>query len=215
MVNKLICFDVDGTLVEKKSSWLTMIESLGCPAEKVISIYEGAMKGEISFIQGEKQVADIFRASGKATREFIDHIFDDELLNPEVFDLMGWLKEKGYSIWLVSGAIDIRVAAVAEKIGADGFCASASLEFDEQGTLTKINYGGDQNPWKAEMVKKIARDHGILPQDMFFVGDGPNDVDAFILTGRGIAVRPYDERLENVAWKKVSSLMEIKEIIND
>jgi len=212
-MEKLICFDVDGTLIDNKSSWLTIIEGLGCPAEKVLSAYEAAMAGKISFLRGETIVADIFRASGKADKETFEHIFDNEPLKPGVRDLVASLKAKGYSVWLVSGAIDTRVGAVAKKIGAAGFYAHTSLEFDGQGILSKINYGGDQNPWKAEMVRKLAREHGVLTTDIVFVGDGPNDIDAFKLTGRGIAVYPYDEKLGEVAWKTVKDLSEIGNIV--
>ena len=123
------------------------------------------------------------------------------------------LKARGYSIWLISGAIDFYVSAVARKVGADGFFAHTSLEFDEQGVLAKINYRGDQNPWKAEVIRSLAKDHDVLPTDIFFVGDGQNDIDAFKLTGRGIAVCPCDESLVQIAWKKVNSLSEIKDIL--
>lgn len=210
---KIICFDVDGTLTETKSSWLALTQGLGCPVEKVVYFFNAAMAGKITFAQGKKAVADIYRAGGNATEENIKNIFKQEKIKPEAIGLVDYLKKKNYDIWLVSGAIDIHVAAVAEKIGAKGYFAHSSLEFDRQGALCAINYDGDQNPWKVEMVRKIAESENISPQEIVFAGDGQNDIDSFALTGKGIAVCPYDERLEALAWKKVKSLPEIKNIL--
>jgi HAD superfamily phosphoserine phosphatase-like hydrolase len=214
MVNKkLICFDVDGTLTETKSLWLALMQGLGCPVDKVVGFFNAAMAGKISFSEGEKGVADLFRASGKATKEFIESVFDKEILKSEATDIIEYLRGNGYDIWLISGAIDVYVRLVAKKIGAAGFFAHSSFEFDEMGILSKINYSGDQNPWKAKMVRKLAQNYGILLEDIIFVGDGQNDIDAFKLTGRGIAVYPYDEKLGAVAWKTIKSLSEIKDIL--
>jgi len=210
---KIICFDVDGTLTDIKSSWLVITESLGCSVDEILSFYGGAMAGKIPFAEGEKRVADIFRSSGKATKEFIERIFEKEPLKPEAVGTAEFLKKQGYGIWLVSGSVDVHVQSVAKHIGAAGFYAHASLEFDERGVLSKINYGSDQNPWKAEVVQKIAQDNDIPATDIIFVGDGENDIDAFKLTGRGIAVYPYDERLEKIAWKTIRSLSEIRDVI--
>jgi HAD superfamily phosphoserine phosphatase-like hydrolase len=210
---KLICLDVDGTLTNIKSSWLVVTETLGCSVDEVLSYYGGAMAGKIPFAEGEERVAEIFRSSGKATKEFIGKIFEKEPLKPEAVELVEYLKRDGYDIWLVSGSVDIHVQAVAKQIGAVGFYAHASLEFDQQGILSKINYGGDQCPWKAGVVRELAAKYNIPVKEIIFVGDGENDIDVFKETGRGIAVFPYDERLEGIAWKKVKSLSEIKDIL--
>jgi len=210
---KLICFDVDGTLVDNKTSFVTLIEGLGCPIGEVLSIYNDAMTGKISFPEGERKVGGIIQSSGRATKGFVEKILEKDPVKEESFEVVEYLKNIGYDIWLVSGAIDIWVAAVAKKIGAAGFYAHSSLEFDGQGVFAKINYSGDQNPWKAKIVQKIAVDNGIPVSDIIFVGDGANDIEAFKLTGRGIAVYPYDEGMEDIAWKKIKSLSEIKDIL--
>jgi phosphoserine phosphatase len=210
---RLICFDVDGTLIDNKSSWLTITQGLGCSVSRVLAIYEAAMKGEIPFPEGERRVADIYRATGKATKQFIEEIFSKEVFKPGAFEITKYLKEKGSIIWLVSGAIDIYVASVADRIGADGFFAHSSLEFDDKGVLLKISYSGDQNPWKAAKVRELSEKFDIPIDEIIFVGDSINDIEAFKLTGKGIAVYPYNEKLAKVAWKTVGSLPEIKNIL--
>lgn len=46
-----------------------------------------------------------------------------------------------------------------------------------------------------------------------FVGDSENDIAVFKATGRGIAVHPFKEQLESLAWKKIDSLEQIKKIL--
>lgn len=210
--NKLVCFDVDGTLTEDKTSFITITKNLGCSVNDVLAVYNDAMAGRISFPEGEKAVANIFRARGKATKEFISHIFDGEPFKPGAAEIVDFLKEAGYKIWLVSGAIDIRVATVAEKLKADGFYAHASLEFDAHGVLSKINYGGDQNPWKAQKVCQLSEKYGIPLNRIIFVGDGENDVEAFKIA-RGVAIYPYDEKLAPIAWKKIDALLDLKYLL--
>jgi len=209
---KLICFDVDGTLVEDKTSFITLIKGLGCPLGEIMAIYRNAMAGKVSFEEAQARVSEIFRTSELANREYIVQIFSQIALKPGAVELIGWLKKKGYEVWLVSGAIDTHVADVAGRIGASGYCAHSSLEFDENGRFRRINYSSNQNPWKAKVVAGLAQARQIHPADVYFVGDGENDIDVFKIT-KGIAIAPYDPHLENIAWKKLMSLSEIKDII--
>lgn len=213
MSKSLICFDVDGTLVDNKTSWLTLTQGLGCSIPQVLSIYDRVMQGRISFAEGEKLVTQLYRSTGKATKDNIQKIFDKEVLKPGAVEITRFLKNKGYAIWLISGAIDIYVESIAAKVGADGFFASASLEFDKDEILSNINYGGNQSVWKAQMVRELAGKFGLAPSDIIFVGDSENDISAFELTGKGVAVQPYDERLDKVLWRKVGSLAQIQKIV--
>ncbi len=213
MGNKLICFDVDGTLLENKSSWIDLTAGLGCSVAEVYSIFKSVINGKITFAQGEKSVFDIYRASGKATKGNIQKIFEKDIFKLGVAELIEYLKEKDYLIWLVSGSIDFHVKLVADKIGADGFFAHSGLEFDGDDNLSKINYPGDQNHWKVDKLRELSEKFKIPANEIIFVGDDINDLGAFRATGRGIAVWPYDEKLGAAAWKRVKSLSEIKDIL--
>ena len=50
---KLICFDVDGILVDD-ISWLILTKGLGCSSQEHLDIFSRSKNGEISFTEGER-----------------------------------------------------------------------------------------------------------------------------------------------------------------
>lgn len=209
---KLVCFDVDGTLVEG-ASWRFLTKGLGCPTQYLQDTFSQAWKGEISFQEAERRLTRRYQKGGKATHEYIEKIFSKVNPRQEAYGLVCCLKAKGYQICLVSGAVDIYVEKIAQKLGVDRFFATAGLEFDRAGKLKRIDYDPNQGEAKVRYLKKLVRELGINIKNVVFVGDSDNDIEVFKTTGHGIAVGTTNEELKGVAWKVVSSLTEIKEIL--
>ncbi len=208
-MNKLICFDVDGTLVKARSSWETLNIGLGCPTECLDEIYQKTESGQMSFAEGVKILEDMYIGSGRASEVFIRGLFDQISLKHDARETIEYAKQKGYRVYLISGAIDIFVEAVAKKAGADGYFAHASLEFDRAGNFSKIKYSSGQVVTKIARIKELSEKYRVPASEMIYVGDGINDVGAFELA-RGVAVHPYDPALEEIAWKKINELAELK-----
>jgi len=211
--NKLICFDVDGTLVETRSSWDLLTAGLGCPIERLPEIYEKTESGQMSFTEGIRIIEEMYKNSGKATQILIKALMSDVLLKADARETVTFIKQKGYAVYLISGGIDTYVEAVARGVGADGFFSHASLEFDVAGNFSKINYGLGQTAAKVARIKELSVKHRVPTDEIIFVGDGINDVGAFDLTRHGVAVYPYDSALENIAWKKIKELSELCDIV--
>jgi HAD superfamily phosphoserine phosphatase-like hydrolase len=209
---KLVCFDVDETLVDGISWWM-LTEALGCSLEKAFNIFNQAREGKISFREGEKLFAKMFQESGNATREFIDNFFESIDVKPGAKDLIFYLKQKGYLIYLISGGIDIYVNSIARKLKVDGFYSNSSLEFDKKRVLQGIHYRENQKVVKVEQLQELIRKIGIDMNNVVFIGDSENDIDVFKATKQGIAVSTSDEELKKVSWKTVNSLSEIKNIL--
>ncbi|UMX47804.1 MAG: HAD-IB family phosphatase [Candidatus Nealsonbacteria bacterium DGGOD1a] len=210
---KLICFDVDGTLTENKSSWAFLTGNLGCPVEKVVEIYEKTENGSMPFEEGVDCLEKMYFESGKASKQNIQDIFNKISLRDDAKETVDYLKQSGYGVYLISGSIDLYLDIVAQKVEADGFFGHASFDFDNSGALAKINYGREQGPTKARQIKELSRKLDVPDRQVIFVGDSRNDIEAFKLTGHGIAIYPYDRELEKIAWKKIKSLSEIKNIL--
>jgi phosphoserine phosphatase len=209
---KLVCFDVDETLVDGTSWWM-LTKALGCSLEKASDIFNQAREGKISFREGERLFTKMFKERGNATKEFIKNFFESINVKSEAKDLISYLKQKGYKIYLISGGIDMYVNSIARKLGVDGFYANSSLEFDDKGILQGIHYRENQKGVKAEQLQELIRKIGIDINQTVFIGDSENDIDVFKISKHGIAVSTSNEELKKVAWKSVNSLSEIKNIL--
>jgi phosphoserine phosphatase len=211
---KLVCFDVDDTLVEG-SSWLILTKGLGCSPKDILYIFNQGREGKFSFAEGERMLTKMYQDTGNATKPFIKDLFESINVKPEARDLISYLKEKGFLIYLISGAIDIYVESIARKVGADGFYANSSLEFDNRENLQKINYSENQAEVKLKQLQDLLNKLGIdmNMNQVVFVGDSENDVEVFKATKHGIAIRSSNEKLRKVSWRIVNSLSEIKNIL--
>lgn len=210
---KVICFDIDGTITENKSSFAALTNGLGCDVFKVVSIYQAVVEEKMPIAEGEKAVLEIYRQSGKANKKSIRRIFEKMELKPDVHELMSYLKKEDWKIYLVSGGIDMFVKLIASRTGADGYYFNSSLKFGLTGELTAIRYDGNESLAKARQVRELSKKHSMDVKEILFVGDSENDYHAFIETGHGIAVRPFSEKLDAAAWKKIDSLLEIKKFL--
>lgn len=210
--SKLVCFDVDGTLVDG-SSWYLLTEGLGVSVEEHQRIYDQANRGEITFAEGDRRLTDLYLAGGRATRKFIRKIFQEVTPRREARDLIVCLKNRGYRIGLISGSMDLYVREVARQLKVDDWFANSYLEFGQSGVLKRIHYRGYQGAVKVRQLKEVAAKYGLSVREVFFVGDSENDIEVFRATGRGIAVHSSSGALKQVAWRVVNDLNEVKEIL--
>lgn len=209
---KLVCFDVDDTLIDGTSWWI-LTKGLGCSSEDAVSIFNQAKEGKISFREGERLFEKMYQDSGNATQDFIKNLFENINVKPEARDLISYLKEKEYLIYLISGAIDIYVESVVRKLGADGFYANSSLEFNNKGILQKIHYRENQAEVKLEQLQDLIGKVGININQVVCVGDSENDIEIFKATKHGIAVHSSNKELKRISWRVANSLSEMKEIL--
>jgi phosphoserine phosphatase len=209
---ELVCFDIDGTLVDG-ISWILLTKGLGCSIEKHIDIFNRSKEGKISFSEGERMLTKMYQESGNANREFIKELFYKIEPKPEAKEIISYLKKKKYKIYLISGAINIYTEEIAKKLNVDGFYANSSLKFDKDGVLEKIYYRDNQGEIKVKQLRELMKKFGIKKDEIVFMGDSNNDTEVFKETGHGIAVEPSSEELKKIAWKKIDSLLELKKIL--
>jgi len=186
---------------------------MGYSTKEHSDIYLRCKKGEITFVEGLKILEEAYHSSINANKNFINDLFNKTEIKGEVKDLISYLKRKGYFIYLISSSIDIYVGLVAERIGADGFYANSSLEFDKEGNLKKIIYRENEGELKVEHLRDLIKKLGITMDQVVFIGDSDNDIEAFEATKQGIAVNSSSDKLKKVSWKIVHSLEEIKSIL--
>ena len=179
---RLICFDMDSTLIQTEC-----IDELAIRAgvgAKVKAITASAMRGEIDFKESFTQrVALLKGLDVSVMKEIADHL----PITEGVDRLMRVLKRTGYKIAILSGGFTYFGNVLKNKYGIDYVYAN-ELEVDENGKLTG-NYVGEivDGARKAELLRLIAQVEKVHLAQTIAVGDGANDLPMLSKAGLGIA----------------------------
>ncbi len=178
---RLICFDMDSTLIETE-----VIDELAERAgvgDKVKAITESAMRGEIDFKESfTRRVAML-----KGLDESVMKDIAEKLPIAEGVDrLMKVLKRTGYKIAILSGGFTYFGNYLKQRYGIDYVYAN-ELEI-EDGKLTG-RYVGDivDGKRKAELLRLLAQVENVNIAQTIAVGDGANDLPMLTTAGLGIA----------------------------
>ena len=181
-MRRLICFDMDSTLIQTEC-----IDELAIRAgvgDKVKAITERAMRGELDFKQSFTQrVALLKGLDVSVMQDIAEHL----PITEGVDRLMTVLKRCGYKIAILSGGFTFFGEYLQRKYGIDYVYAN-ELEVDENGKLTG-RYVGDvvDGKRKAELLRLIAQVEKVNLAQTIAVGDGANDLPMISQAGLGIA----------------------------
>lgn len=180
-MRRLICFDMDSTLIQAECID-ELAERAGVGAE-VKAITEQAMRGEIDFKESfTRRVALLKGLDADVMKEIAEQL----PLTEGVERLMYVLKRYGYKIAILSGGFTFFGQHLARKFGIDYVYAN-ELEV-ENGQLTG-RYVGDivDGLRKAELLRLIAQVEKVDLGQTIAVGDGANDLPMLSTAGLGIA----------------------------
>jgi phosphoserine phosphatase len=206
---KLICFDMDDTLISQ-NSWYKLNLSLGVTHEEDLRMYNSYEKGELSYENWTKSLLNLYKKHGKATESYIKATLEDFILNPEAKVVVDYLKNKGYRLAVVSGSFDTLVYLVAKELGISHKKACTSLIYDDSSQLVDIKTGGDEGSAKLRHLENICETIGITVTECACVGDGANDLEMFEATLHGITFK--DSSIKDSAWKTINSLKDLTTI---
>ena len=179
---RLICFDMDSTLIQTEC-----IDELAIRAgvgDQVKAITERAMRGEIDFKESFSQrVALLKGLDVSVMQEIAEHLPITEGADR----LISVLKRCGYKIAILSGGFTYFGEYLQRRFGIDYVYAN-ELEVDDNGKLTG-RYLGEvvDGHRKAELLKLIAQVEKVNLAQTIAVGDGANDLPMISEAGLGIA----------------------------
>jgi phosphoserine phosphatase SerB len=180
-MRRLICFDMDSTLIETE-----VIDELAMRAgvgNEVKAITESAMRGEIDFTESFRRRVALLKGLDESVMK---DIAESLPITEGVDRLMFVLKRYGYKIAILSGGFTYFGNYLKQKYGIDYVYAN-ELEIID-GKLTG-NYLGDvvDGKRKAELLRLIAQVENVDIAQTIAVGDGANDLPMLGIAGLGIA----------------------------
>lgn len=180
-MRRLICFDMDSTLIETEVID-ELAERAGVGAE-VKRITERAMRGEIDFSESFRERVALLKGLDESVMK---DIAENLPITEGVERLMYVLKKYGYKIAILSGGFTYFGNYLKEKFGIDYVYANR-LEIVD-GKLTG-RYLGDivDGKRKAELLQLLAQVENVDIAQTIAVGDGANDLPMLSAAGLGIA----------------------------
>lgn len=180
-MRRLICFDMDSTLIETEVID-ELAERAGVGAE-VKRITERAMRGEIDFSESFRERVALLKGLDESVMK---DIAEKLPITEGVERLMYVLKKYGYKIAILSGGFTYFGNYLKEKFGIDYVYANR-LEIVD-GKLTG-RYLGDivDGKRKAELLQLLAQVENVDIAQTIAVGDGANDLPMLSAAGLGIA----------------------------
>lgn len=211
-MKKLICFDMDGTLVSQ-NSWYKLNLALGLTAEQDKQMYDLYGAGKLTYEDWTKNILEIYKQKGKASKGFVGEVLSDYELVPGVKDLVDYLRGQDYELAIISGSFDVLVDLVAIDLGIKLKKGNTKLIYDDRDMVVDIESGGEEVFAKLEHLKQFCAELNIGFDQCICIGDGANDRELFKATGKGITFSDAPKIIRDQAWKVVDSLVEIKNIL--
>ena len=180
-MRRLICFDMDSTLIETE-----VIDELAIRAgvgDQVKAITEAAMRGEIDFCESFRQRCALLKGLDVSVMQ---EIAENLPITEGVDRLMRILKKVGFKIAILSGGFTYFGNFLKQKYNID--YVYANEREIENGKLTG-NHVGDivDGKRKAELLRLIAQVENVDIRQTVAVGDGANDLPMISIAGLGIA----------------------------
>ena len=194
----LVCFDLDGTLVDETIYiWSTLHEHFRTNRERRVQARDDFFTGRISYDAWFSTDLKLLGAAG-ATRATMSALISGLPVMPGANEVLDELQRQKRKVAIISGSIDLVVEQLFSTRRFDALLINR-VRFDADGRLT----GGEPTPYdmarKADGLRELARREGLSPEQVAFVGDNSNDVEVARAAGRSIAFNCKSEELARVA----------------
>ncbi|TCB76649.1 phosphoserine phosphatase SerB [Acinetobacter sp. ANC 4173] len=181
--SRLVCFDMDSTLIEQE-----VIDELAIEAgvgEQVAEITERAMQGELDFQQSFRARVALLKGLDASV---LPKIAERLTITEGAERLITTLKSLGYRTAILSGGFQYFAEYLQAKLGIDEVHANV-LDVQDGYVTGEVKEHIVDGARKAFLLRELADNMGISPEQTIAVGDGANDLPMLSLAGLGVAFR--------------------------
>ena len=197
---KLVCFDVDGTLIDNLTfSWEVFHNHFGCDSKKREQARNKFFSGAITYLEWANHDIGMWIEKGVTKKDFQDAIRGLKLMEGAV-ETIHTLKKAGLKLAIISGSVDIILETLLpgyKKLFDDVYFSH--LIFDEMGKLTGAKVTEFDMIKKADALRAIIKREGYSLRECVHIGDYLNDVEIAKIAGLSIAFNCSDETLRKTA----------------
>ena len=206
---KLICFDLDDTLIREIHS-VMYLSVLNNKLEELLELEKREAKGEFTWIEADYYKAKL--ASGLNFEKILTEF--NRILKPlkHVSHVIATLRKHGFRCLLITAGPK-QVAKVACEIwGLNGYYGSDYECVDGKFIGEIINHIGDKG--KILCLQMYCKQYDINPGNCIAVGDGASDIPLFEYCGGSIAINCSDVTIGKASfYLKTDDLSDILDLI--
>jgi len=196
----LICFDVDGTLIDDTVFiWQTLHDAVGTDPVERRYWSDAFWKKEISYAEWAAKDVEMWRIKNVTRSDIHQYI---TALKPMMgaLESLRELHRDGHILGVISGSLDVALEQVFpdwRQLFSHVFLNH--LLFDDNHSLKGIQATPYDIEHKADGLREMAKRTGISLADTVFIGDNFNDVSVAKLAGFSIAFNCKSDELRQVA----------------
>ena len=197
---KLVCFDVDGTLIDNvKFSWQIFHDYFQTDEHRREDARNNFFNGKITYKQWAEHDINLWKEKNAKREDFFKAINHLKLMEGAM-ETLNELKKKNFKLAIISGSLNVvleRFIPNYEKY-FDDVCLSR-IYFDSEGRISKVDATEFDMDGKALALKRIAEREKISLKECVFVGDYLNDIKIIQESGLGIAFNCMHDELKKIA----------------
>jgi len=180
---RLVCFDMDSTLIEQE-----VIDELAIEAgvgAQVAEITERAMQGELDFQQSFRARVALLKGLDASV---LPKIAERLTITEGAERLISTLKALGYKTAILSGGFQYFAEYLQGKLGIDEVHANI-LDVQDGFVTGEVKGAIVDGARKADLLRELANKMDISLEQAMAVGDGANDLPMLAIAGLGVAYR--------------------------
>jgi phosphoserine phosphatase len=200
----MIAFDLDGTLVQDRSSWTRIHRHFGVEgaATQNMPLYENRIIDYQEFMR-----RDIALWPPKLHLKDVDQLLSDFVMNPQAPKVIEEIRRLNHDIALISAGLDLLANKVAKILEITTVVANG-LQTDSRGYLTGKGIFRVDLLRKDIALESVLKGKGVRLDECMTIGDSKYDKTFLQRAGFGVALGK-DPDLADVATFVIDELSEV------